>query len=76
MFLFTLPLSEFGTRPIAIVLLDSTDVVADVETIKRFLAGHYRYGARRELAVEPERSRSMERLRRFFREELDYDRNL
>jgi hypothetical protein len=76
MFLFSLPLSEFEHRPIAIVLVDSENVVADVEAIRSFLAQHYRYGSRREALENEEPVKPIERLRRFFRDELDYDRSL
>lgn len=42
--LFELPLSEFEERTIAFIVLDSKDVVSDVETLRTFISEHFVYG--------------------------------
>lgn len=42
--LFELPLSEFNKRTIAFIVLDSKDVVLDVETLRTFISEHFVYG--------------------------------
>ncbi|MFA6520590.1 MAG: CapA family protein [Candidatus Paceibacterota bacterium] len=44
--LFNLPLSETGTRPIAITLLQSTDRKKDVESIVKYLKKYIYYGGK------------------------------
>lgn len=44
MLFFALPLAEFGNRTIAIVLLDSRDVIGDTKAINNFIMKHYVYG--------------------------------
>ena len=44
MVLFTAPLSEFGDRTLALILLDSADVVGDIKQLTDFVAKNYVYG--------------------------------
>lgn len=46
--LFELPVAEFGTRTIALVLLHSKNVTEDVERLREFLSAHFVYGVTRE----------------------------
>ncbi len=48
MLLFALPVSEFGDRTIAVVILGSSDLLRDVTTLKNFVTNHFVYGVERE----------------------------
>ena len=48
MLLFSLPVSEFGDRTIAIVILGSTDTLGDVSALKQFVMDRFVYGIERE----------------------------
>ncbi|KKU79626.1 MAG: hypothetical protein UY04_C0005G0001, partial [Parcubacteria group bacterium GW2011_GWA2_47_7] len=45
--LFDIPLAEFSPRTIAITILDSENLVADVRTIRQFVLEHFVYGIER-----------------------------
>lgn len=47
MVLFDLPVSEFGDRKVAIVLIDSRDIAADILKLNQFITDHYVYGIER-----------------------------
>jgi hypothetical protein len=44
MVLFALPLSEFGNRTVAFVILDSRDLIGDIKKLNNFTRENYVYG--------------------------------
>lgn len=48
MILFDFSLTEFGPRKLAVILLDSKDVLGDVAKIRQFVNMHFVYGIQRE----------------------------
>ncbi len=49
--LFDIPLAEFGNRTIAFVVLDSQDLIKDVDAMRTFIAEHFVFGIEREQLV-------------------------
>lgn len=78
MFLFRVPVSEFGERTIAFVVVDSTDLEGDISSMRQFIAEHYHYGARRSVSEKDTTSPQsyVERIKGMFREDIIYDRDI
>ena len=51
MFMFSLPLTEFGEQHIAIIILGSENIEGDIDTITTFVGEHYRLGNQKEVPV-------------------------
>ena len=54
MVLFDLPVSEFGGRTVALIVLHSDDVKKDVEDLRDFVSAHFVYGVTRETPLGEE----------------------
>lgn len=87
MVLFELPLSEFDKRTIAFIVLDSRDMIGDVEILRTFVSKHFVYGinvssaspARKPNASQPsllERMKETLDLKNLFEKNIEYERDV
>jgi D-alanyl-D-alanine carboxypeptidase len=87
MLLFDLPLSEFGHRTIAFVVLDSRDIDADVRALRDFVTTHYVYGVERDPGKfmreneEPtpgllQKAKQLIDLEKLLKDEVNYERDV
>lgn len=87
MVLFDLPVSEFGTRKIAFVVLDSSNITADIEALRTFVTEHFVYGAERASDTfiregeEPtpgllKKAKDLLELEKVLQDEVEYERDV
>ena len=87
MLLFDLPVSEFGSRTIAFVVLDSTDLEGDIARLRTFVTNHFVYGLERDNATfirenaEPtpsllKKAQDLLDLRELLEDEINYEREV
>ncbi len=87
MILFDLPVSEFGSRKIAFVVLSSNDLQGDVDKLRAFVVNHFVYGIERGSATfireaeEPTPSllkkvQDLLNLRDLLDEKIEYERDV
>ncbi len=77
MFLFRVPVSEFGERTVSFVVIDSLDLEGDIARMREFVSKHYHYGVRRNTTPSELRDTSsyLERVKSLFRDDIIYDRD-
>ncbi len=86
MTLFDLPVSEFGARTIAIVILGSKDLKGDVSVLKQFVADYYVYDIERKEqftheGMEPtpslyQKASTLLGLEKLLKQDIVYDREI
>ncbi len=50
MAIYSIQTSEFSSRKIGLVIVDSSDIAKEIEKIKNYTSSHFFYGSEREIA--------------------------
>ncbi len=84
--IFSLPVSEFNDRSIALVVLDSSDIEHDIAALRTFVSSHYVYGMMRNTDEHADTQSLPEKLKKkihdltdfehLFEADISYDRRL
>jgi len=87
MLIFDVPVTEFGSRKISIVLLDSSDIIGDVTKLRAFVEEHFIYGIENQSSIfirentEPtpsliKKAKDLLHLEQLLNDVIDYQRDV